>query len=653
MSRANILSNAAPNPSSVITELWNLASGKKFARPEADGIALRAHDGLSRRTVSLLFVAMLLAYVAIAACSIHAIFFPLDDMEEIYLVRSSRSWLSLLGTDLYHFFRPIKNLMFVVFNWLYCNEGMVGARSLAVAIGLFSAWAVYKLCCRLLANRGLALVATSIWLLSPTLVSCTAWLSASNILLMTGLAAVALTCHDLACEARAAVECNPGVAGSRGRAIGLWSALASLCLFLALATYEGAVAVVALFPVVDWYLRPARLRSSFTWRLYVLYGLVLVAYMVLRHQAQGTQNVLGGFSGVSRLKAIISSGYLTTLHASAWLWPFDRMAVIGGYYWGQASTVELAACSMLVLAALVFSIIWRRRYPYVALGVLWFLLAFAPMSNVLGFRNGPYCDSYMALASIGAGIALAAILRGLRPLKMTGIARVGALAFITLLIALRVAAALEAASWSYAWNDPVVAYERTVHTFPQAFDAMTELAKLYEARAEHRKADELSEKSIALAPDRSGPYAVRAVVAEQEGRIQDALKWLGMYRSFGVSSSWGLRFEAEIYADHLGQPKQAEALFRQAVAERPWRPDAIRAGYELAYLLVEQGKRAEAISLWEEALIYLPQDNVLHWNLAKAYAEQGNRDRASYHIRFAQNLAQQVAMQSPDHKNPQ
>ena len=412
-----------------------------------------------------------------------------------------------------------------------------------------------------------------------------------------------------------------------------------LCLILALASYEGAVSVVALFFAMDWYLRPARLRRFSTWRQYFLYGLALAIYLILRHQAQSTQYVLGGFSGVSRLEAVISSGYLTMLHTSIWLWPFNQMAVIGGYYWGQVPMVELAVCSLVVLAAIVFSILWRRRNPCVALGILWFLLAFAPMSNILGFRNGPYCDSYIALASVGLAIAFAAILRALWPLRMTGITRSLAVAIVTSLITSRVAAAFEAAAWSYAWNDPVLAYQRSLRTFPQAFDAMTELAKLYEARAEYRKADELAAKSIEIAPDRSGPYAVRAVVAEREGRIQDALKWLALYRDFARSRAWGLTFEADIYANRLGQPERAEPLYRAAIAQRPWSQDALRAAYELAYMLAQQGHQAEAISLWEELLAYHPDDSVLHWDLSIAYAQQGNPERAAYHRRLAQGLA--------------
>lgn len=582
-----------------------------------------------------LFGAVLIAYVVIATRSIHAPFFALDDWDEICLVRASGSWLSLLGTDLYHFFRPVKNLMFLAYNWLYCHGGIEPVRVVSISIGLFSACAVFKLCCRLLASREWALAATAVWLLSPTLVSSTVWLSASNIMLMTGLAAVAVICHDRGCAAEESGSETDKKFSWR------WTAFATLCVFIALASYEGGISVLPLFVAVDWYLHPQRLGRRSTWLKYLLYGAVLGVYLALRHHAGSTQTVLGGFSNVSRFQAAISSGYLTLLHGSIWLWPFTGMAVIGGYYWGQISITELAMCSLIVLAAATFAILKRRSYPSLTLGIVWFLLAFAPMSNILGFRNGPYCDSYIALASVGAAIAFVAVIRALWPSRMSGAARMIALAIVTLMAASRVGAAFEAADWSSAWNDPAVAYARSLQAFPQAFDAMTELAKLYESRGEYQKADELAAQSIKLAPDRSGPYAVRAVVAEQEGRIPDALKWVGIFQSYAPTSAWAFTFTGDIYANHLGQPDRAEALYRQALAIKPWTQDALRAAYELAYRQANHGHRAEAISLWEQLLVYHPDDAVLHWDLSIAYAQQGDKVRAEYHRRLAQNLPQQ------------
>jgi tetratricopeptide (TPR) repeat protein len=627
LNMANMMENSATTGTKPRLQRWNTRLWSTLASKH--GLLLNGCNRQNGR-FGFFLCAVLLAYVAIAACSLHAPFFPLDDQGELYFVRTANSWISLLGPDFYHFFRPVKNLLFAAYNWLECHGGMEAVRAVPILLGLGSAWAVFGLCCRLLASRSWALVATAAWLLAPTLVSCTAWLSCSNILVMTGFAAVALTCHDLACVSE---ESNIEKSNNRGR---LWSVLAPLFLFLSLASYEGAVGVVPLFFVVDFYLHPARLRRPATWRLYFLYGLILVAYLALRHELGSTQKVLGSFSGVSPLHAALSSGYFTLLHAGIWLWPFNKMAVIGSYYWGQVSTAAMAACWLMVLMAGAFAFLWRRHCPMAALGIIWFLLVFAPTSNILGFRNGPYGDYYIALASVGLALTFTATLRALLPFAATGPARILALTMLSLLIVSRIASVLEAATWSRAWNDPLTVYTRNLRTFPQAFDVMIELAKCHVARREFPQADKLAAAAIRIAPDRYQAYAVRAVVAEQEGRIQDALMWLAIYRKGIPSDAWGPTFQADIYADHLGQTERAEALYREAITHRPWSQDSLRAADELAFMLATQGRRDEAISLWEESLVYNPDDGAMQHNLAIAYAQQGDQERAAYYQHLAQ-----------------
>jgi tetratricopeptide (TPR) repeat protein len=575
---------------------------------------------------ALLFAAVLLAYVAIGACSLRAPFFPLDDQGELYLVRRCPSWLSLLEPDFYHFFRPVKNLLFAAYDWLNAQGGMALVRVVPLIVGLACAWAVLELCHRLFSSRAWGLVAMAVWLLSPTMVSCTAWLSCTNILVMVGLAATALLCHDSA-GAFEAAGTAPLPAAGKTRVP--WSLLAALCLFLALVSYEGAVSVVALFGVMDWYLHPARLRRLATWRNYLLYGLVFAAYLALRHWLGSTQHVLGSFSMVSPGQAAMASGYFTMVHAGIWLWPFNQMAIIGSFYWGQVPVAILAADWLIVVLVAGLALYWRRRHPLVALGILWFLLGFAPTSNALGFRNGPYGDYYLALASIGAAVALTAVLRDLRPFSRTGMARTLALAAAVLLIGSRTAAVFEAANWSYAWNDPMEVFTRSLHTFPKGFDVMIELAKNLVARREYRQADELAAAASGIAPDRYHAYAIRAVVAEQEGRYQDSLRWLADYSHGVKTDAWAAAFQADLEADHLGHPEKAEPLYRQAIAQRPWTVDGVRAAYELAYWLATRNRQAEAIALWKELLTYQPDDAVLLQNLATAYGQLGDRERAA------------------------
>jgi tetratricopeptide (TPR) repeat protein len=589
-------------------------------------------DSRAPSKCGMLFVLLLLAYAAIAACSLNAPLFPLDDTGELYFVRQAGSWSALLGHDFYHFFRPVKNLLFALYDALIrCGAGMHVVRLVPILVGAASAYAVFTLCRRLLNSHGWGLTAAAIWLLAPTLVSCTAWLSCTNILLMTGFAAASLYGHDRAGEAQAAAD-GP-------RAAGRWTLFAAVFLALALASYEGAVGTVALSFAVDFYLHPARLRQRATWQRYAVYALVLAVYLACRH-ALGTagQELAGSFSNVSPLQAAASAGYFTALHAGTWLWPFGRMAVIGSYFWGQVTPALLAAYWALVLAAAALALLLRRRAPAVALGLAWFLLAFAPTSNVLGFRNGPYGDYYMALASVGAALALAAALRHLWPSGGPGAARTLAVVATTVLIGTRVAATVEAAAWSTVWNDPLKAYAANLRTFPLAFDVMIELAKCNVSRGEFRAADELAARAIGIAPDRRQAYAVRAVTAEHEGRLEDALMMAEAYRRRlnTPQDAWVLGFEADLYADRMGKPERAEPLYREAIANRPWSQDAVRVAGALAFLLAKQGNGSEAIALWEEALQYDPGSATIHHNLARAFGERGDTEKANRHRRLAE-----------------
>lgn len=578
----------------------------------------------------LIFAGVLAAYAAIAACSLNAPFFPLDDTGELHFVRRAGSWPALLGVDFYHFFRPLKNLLFALYDALARCGGMRAVRIVPILVGAASACAVFALCRQLLGSRGWGLAAAAVWLLAPTLVSCTAWLSCTNIMLMTGFAAAALYGHDRAGAAR------EDAAGG-GRAAVCWTLFAAAFLALALAAYEGAAAAVALFFMVDFYLRPARLRQGATWRSYALYGLVLAIYLACRHALIPPGLKVGNFSNVTPLQAAASAGYFTALHAGTWLWPFGRMAAIGSYFWGQVPLALLGAYWGLALAAAALSLLWRRRAPAGALGVAWFLVAFAPTSNVLGFRNGPYGDYYLALASVGAALTLAAALRQLWAPRREGAARWVAMAAAAVLLGTRIGAAAEAAAWSAAWNRPFDTFSRNLRTFPEAFEVMSELAKLRVARGEFRAADELAARALRIAPDRTQPYAIRAVAAEREGRFEDALGMAEAYRrGLKAADAWVLGFEADIYADRMGKPERAEPLYREAIATRPWSEDALRVADALAFLLARQGKRLEAIALWEESLQYEPASATIHHNLAAAYRQQGDSAKADHHARLAQ-----------------
>ena len=137
-------------------------------------------------------------YAAALLFSLSNEWFPCDDLVELGFVRNADSFLSLWGTDIFGYFRPIKNALFFGFSRMEPLVGAGGCRVAAIAIGILSCFAVLALCRRVFGNERKALLTASVWLLSPTLVSSVAWLSCLNIQIMVLCTASTIALHDSA-----------------------------------------------------------------------------------------------------------------------------------------------------------------------------------------------------------------------------------------------------------------------------------------------------------------------------------------------------------------------------------------------------------------------------------------------------------------------
>lgn len=579
------------------------------------------------------FLALALAYVALYAGAWHAPLCFLDDTGELFYVRSGLSWHDLFVRDFYGFFRPIKNVFFMGFDGLIRAGGTTPAHAVALGVGLASLLAVNQLFRRLLGNPWTALTASAVWLFAPTMVSCTAWLSSVNIQAMTGFAAGAVLLHLQAAEAQ--------TAHARGRA---WAVLA-VCSVLAMLCYEGAVCLPLLLVATDLWLWPERVRTRTAQRGYLLAALMLALFLVLRALGGQRGQLSGSFAEITRWQVAASSAHFMLLHLGTWLWPFGRQALFGGYYWGQVPVAVLAlewlTLGLLAAAALV----WRPRAPRLTLGLVWFFVGFAPMSNVIGFKNGPYGDYYMACASLGLALSCAAggdaLLRRVRGRQgFHGWQAAAALAVLTLGVGWRLAAAVESAAWVQAWNDPVALLERSAHTFPEAFDVLTELAKQRVEQGRFAEARTLAERAITLAPKRGGAYAVLAVVADRSGDTPAA--WTALRQFLKLSenhTAWGWFFAGYLSEECDHDPVQAERSYREALAgTEAWTADHVAAAEALGLLLASRGRPAEAIPVMQRAAALAPDHAPLQHNLAVALQRTGRKAEAADHERRYREL---------------
>ncbi|MBP5285212.1 MAG: hypothetical protein ILO34_03780 [Kiritimatiellae bacterium] len=558
----------------------------------------------------ILLLVVPLVYVAVLSFSFSDEWFPADDRQELFFVRNAGSVYSLLGSDVFGLFRPIKNLLFFLFARLE-PAGVKWCRLVGVGIGVLSFFPVLALCRRILGSEWKALIAAAVWLLSPTLVSSAAWLSCVNIQIMVSFAALAIACHNDAWNAN-------GLRQSR-------ILLAGVFFFLSLVSYECAISLLPILFFFDLFLRPERIRNRRVWSVYAFYVFIAVSYLIFRHCFNSSTKVNGSFTDIERWQLVVSSPFFTAQHFYSWFWPFGRFTVFGSYQWGQVSGTVLVLCALFFISLLVLALVGRKRNPVISFCIVFALFAFAPVSNCLGLKSGPYGDYYLTLVSLGlaigcveAGACLLGYSGKLRPLLVLIVVCFG----LTRLFAIP-----ESVRWARLWSQGQAAFFESIRNYPEFFSNKQMAATILFDSGYHLEALEYGRQvENAVGSDSfqmSGVYLIRALYAlEDEKNADKALAAIADSLRVGVEISGRTRLNAHYYRgcvfeDLKNDAEAAESEYMLALSEQ-WSIDSVPCVDRLARLKVLRGELEEAIMLWERAAKLDPDNAAVGWNLAVA-----------------------------------
>lgn len=560
-----------------------------------------------------------LVYVAVMSFSFSDEWFPVDDPQELFYIRSLQSRIELLKTDVFGLFRPIKNLLFILFDVLLPFIGVRGCRFIGVGVGVLSFFSVLELCRRILDDKWKALVASSVWLLSPTLVSSVAWLSCLNIQAMSALAALSIVFHDRAWS------------GSKFRPSCVF--FAEVFFFLALISYESAVSLLPIFVLFDILLRPGRFRSRTAWIVYASHTMVGVGYLALRHMFNAATQVNGNFVDVSRWQIAISSPFFLSQHIASWFWPFGRFIVLGGYKWGDVSPWGLLAFWLLWMIAIVLVVKHSKQHHDLAFGFFFFLLSFAPVSNCLGFGNGPYGDYYLTFASIGLSIAY--VDAAWRLSEVQGMWRRASLVLFGLCFLLRVAAIPEAMRWARLWSRGEVAFSASIRNFPNVISNKLAFIQWLSDQGQYGEAFELAEQiesSVGTdSPKMAKIQLVRGLYSLNVLKDGEAaLRYFDQCESLHdehLTSRLLHYYRGCVFEDINGDETAAITEYLTALAGK-WNLDLIPCADRLARLKAIHGQIDEAIELWETAMKFDPANAVVVWNLSTAYRDRGEIEKS-------------------------
>lgn len=324
----------------------------------------------------------------------------LDDLGQIAFDHGLGSWKNCWGTDSFHLFRPVKNLIFHGVNGLPLFQW----HAVNLSLYLVAILAVYLILRRIMGSATWALLAAALWATCPTQATTAVWMSCANISVAVTLACACLFLHDLTRE-------------KSGKNIFLVTLMA-ISLFAAECSYETAVSVPALCILVDLLKR----RRTFSREAIVRYAIlaaVTLVYLIIRSRMGAVQKAANyGFSpDIQKWQLSLSAPWFLWKHFTMWLMPLGRIEFGSTYIWGiSASPWELAAAWVWLFILIGITLFSWKRIPWLSFGLLWFFITSFPPSNFIPVWAGPIEDYYLIFPGIGLSIALLGCVKAVKSL---------------------------------------------------------------------------------------------------------------------------------------------------------------------------------------------------------------------------------------------
>jgi hypothetical protein len=253
---------------------------------------------------------------------------------------------------------------------------------------------------------------------------------------------------------------------------------------------------------------------------------------------------------------------------------------------GEKIPVWQALAAAAALAALTLVVLlWGSRYPYLAVGWLWYLGTLVPMVGIVQVGSQAMADRYTYIPLVGIFVAAAWGLPAALGRWRSGRGVAPALGATAIL-------GLSAATWFQTayWRDNESLYTRAIAVTRKNWLAWNNLGNHHLRRGEVRQAMPAFQEALRIKPDYADAWYNAGVA---HSLLEDYPRAIAFYRR-----ALGL------------DPANADGWVYQGLAHQAL------------------GQYAQAVTCYESALRLRPRDGIALQNLVGVYALQGDRGRA-------------------------
>ena len=281
----------------------------------------------------------------------------------------------------------------------------------------------------------------------------------------------------------------------------------------------------------------------------------------------------------------------------------------------------LGIVTMVVLLSPFF--IRRERRSFLKFSVAWFFLFLAPVCGLVPI-NQPFADRFLYLPSVAGGMALSGLWDVISRHRQAW-KRVFLIAWGALIVVYMIRGVL----YESTWKNGETLWNHAVRINPASFRGWNNLAVLANNRGHYGKGLALSNKALDIKAGYVEAKLAKAFALDRLGRHEQAL---AMYRKSLLMNPENTQ-ALYLFADFLerrGRLEEADGLYDRIFRIRP---GFVEARIAAGVLNMKMGNKKKAISLWEKALEFDPDNQMARHNLLRARREQGkdlSREKTSH-----------------------
>lgn len=258
-----------------------------------------------------------------------------------------------------------------------------------------------------------------------------------------------------------------------------------------------------------------------------------------------------------------------------------------------------AAAALLLLGGItVAAVYWRRTYPFLLVGWLWFLGVLVPMIGLVQVGKQARADRYTYLSTIGLYLIVAWGVASLAARwRLNGKLLIIAASLITLALAVR------SYRQSAYWENSYTLWQHAIDATSNSYIAHYNLGNAFAEGG--RSGEAISEYRSALAIEPNDP--------EIQNNLCNALSFAQRFDEAIVACNDALRLNPEAYESFTN----------------------------LGSVLAMNGKTEEAVARFRDAIRIKPDYAVAHLNLARALRTLGRSGEAAAELAEGERLQQE------------